>query len=400
MNGLLAVTSAVVGSALALASLPGTIELLFVTLGGVLPARRRGGKGGVSGADALRLAAVVPAHDEEEGIGRTVSGLLEGAPPRDRFEVVVVADNCTDSTADRAREAGARVLVRTDAVRRGKGYALDFAFRTLLPEGWGAFLVVDADTRAGGTLLAEARAAFAGGADAVQARYGVLNPGASLRTRLMNVALLAFNVLRPRGRSRWGLSSGILGNGFGLARATLEAVPYEASSIVEDLEYHLRLVESGRRVSFLDAAWVYGEMPSGKKAATSQRARWEGGRFLMMKEHVPVLLGKVLAGRLRLVEPLLELLLLPLAFHVLLLLGAAALPFGPSRALGLAGLAVVLLHVLSAIAVGGGGWRDVGALAGAPFYVLWKLTAARAIAKASRRDAAWVRTSRESEKKE
>ena len=67
----------------------------------------------------------------------------------------------------------------------------------------------------------------------------------------MNVALLAFNVLRPRGRARWGLSCGILGNGFGLARKTLEAVPYDASSVVEDLEYHLRVVESGRRVEFL-----------------------------------------------------------------------------------------------------------------------------------------------------
>lgn len=385
---------AVAGFAVAAATLPGSVELLLLTLGGALPARRRSRP---PAAPPVRLAVVVPAHDEEAGIGSTVASLRsaeEGAPSS---AVVVVADNCSDATAERAREAGARVLERFDTERRGKGYALDFAFRKLLPEGWDAFLVVDADTEVGAGVVAAARDAFAGGADAVQAAYRVRNPGTSLRTRLMNVALLAFNVLRPRGRARWGLSCGILGNGFGLARKALEAVPYDASSVVEDLEYHLRLVESGRRVEFLGEVSVLGEMPSGERASRTQRARWEGGRFRMIREHAPGLARKVLSGRTRLVEPLLELLLLPLAWHVLLLLLAVAIPFGPSRAVGLAGLVLVLVHVLVAIAAGGGGWRDVGALAAAPFYVAWKLTAARAIARASRKDSAWVRTGREGE---
>lgn len=117
----------------------------------------------------------------------------------------------------------------------------------------------------------------------------------------------------------------------------------------------------------------------------------------MIREHAPKLAGKVFSGRLRLLEPLLELLLLPLAWHVLLLLLAVAIPFGPSRVVGLAGLALVAVHVLVAIAAGGGGWKDVGALAAAPFYIAWKLTAARAIARASRKDSAWVRTGREGE---
>lgn len=397
MNAVLNVLEAVwavAGSVVAAAGLPGSVELLILTAGGALPARRRS----VSPpGPALRIAVVVPAHDEEAGIGSTVQSLLAAEPASPAFAVVVVADNCSDATAARAREAGATVLERTNHEQRGKGYALDFAFRTLLPEGWDAFLVVDADTEVDPGFVAAARGAFSRGAAAVQAAYRVRNPGTSMRTRLMNVALLAFNVLRPRGRERWGLSTGILGNGFGLARATLEAVPYDASSVVEDLEYHLRLVESGRRVEFLGEVAVLGEMPSGEKASKTQRARWEGGRLRMLREHAPKLAGKVLAGRLRLLEPLLELLLLPLAWHVLLLLLAVAIPFGPSRLVALAGLALVVVHVLVAIAAGGGGWRDLGALAGAPFYVAWKLTAARAIARASRKDSAWVRTGREAE---
>ena len=105
--------------------------------------------------------------------------------PADGFRVLVVADNCTDSTAALARTAGAEVLERHDPARRGKGYALDFAFHTSQALGWAdAVVVVDADTEVSANLLE----AFAGriddGAKAIQAHYGVLNPQASWRTRL------------------------------------------------------------------------------------------------------------------------------------------------------------------------------------------------------------------------
>jgi len=143
----------------------------------------------------------------------------------------------------------------------------------LIAEGADAFLVVDADSRVAPNFIAEMAAALEAGAGAVQCRYLVANPGASLRTRLMNVALLAFNVLRPRGRDRWGLSAGILGNGFGLAARTLETAPYRATSVVEDLEYHLSLVGAGIDVRFVDRTAVYGDMPAEGKGVRTQRAR-------------------------------------------------------------------------------------------------------------------------------
>src|SRR6185369_8853223 len=127
---------------------------------------------------------------------------------------------------------------------------------------------------------------------------------------------------------RWGLSVGILGNGFALTGETLRAVPYDARSVVEDLEYHLRLVRAGSRVRFAATTSVWGEMPAGGSGVTTQRARWEGGRFRMIAEQAPALFREVLAGRLTLLEPLLELLLLPLALHVALLLLVLLLPVG------------------------------------------------------------------------
>jgi hypothetical protein len=116
---------------------------------------------------------------------------------------------------------------------------------------------------------------FAGGADAVQCRYTTLNVDASLRTRLMNVSLMAFNALRPRGRSAMGLSAGILGNGFALSAETLRPVPYTADSVVEDLEYHLLL---GRAWPRCASPMPPGSRPTCRPAAAAARPSAHAGR--------------------------------------------------------------------------------------------------------------------------
>jgi cellulose synthase/poly-beta-1,6-N-acetylglucosamine synthase-like glycosyltransferase len=337
----------------------------------------------------------MPAHDEAAGIGACVAGLLRCERGPHRVDVVVVADNCTDQTARLAVEAGARVVERRDESRRGKGYALAHAFAQLLPEGHDAYIVVDADTRVEPHFLLAMADALGTGAAAVQCSYRVDNAEASLRTRLMAIAWLAFNDLRPRGREFWGVSVGLLGNGFGLARETLADLPFDAGSIAEDLEYHIRLVRAGKRVRFCSGTTVWSAMPTGGSAAAGQRVRWEGGRFRMIAEQGPALAREILAGRRRLWEPLFELLLLPLAFHVLLLVLAAVPPWGPGRGYALAGLAVVAWHVGTALWLGRAGWRDLAALAAAPVYILWKLTLGGKLLAFARRNAPWVRTERE-----
>ncbi len=154
---------AVLGIGLALLSAPGSFELLLLTVGGVLPPRRITPKRQVSHAP-LDLAIVVPAHNEADGIASCIASLRACDPGDGTVTVVVVADNCEDDTAAQAAATGARVLVRHDPARRGKGYALDFAFRQLLTEPFAAFLVVDADTRVEPNLCAEAQRGFQAGA--------------------------------------------------------------------------------------------------------------------------------------------------------------------------------------------------------------------------------------------
>ena len=374
-------------------TLPGTIELAMITIAGILPSRNRLREG--SAAKIAKLAVVIPSHNEAGGIVRCVRSVAACTPPDSLdVETVVVAHNCTDATANLARGANARVLERSDSEQRGKGFALRFAFRILLGEGFDAVLVIDADSVVDSNFLLETVRQFRAGADGVQARYLVLNSEASLRTRLMNVAFMAFNVLRARGRERLGLSVGIFGNGFGLTGATLEEVPYDSHSLVEDLDYHLQLVQAGRKIVLVESTHVRGEMPVGGRGASTQRARWEGGRLRTAIQNLPRLLAGLAAGKLRLIEPTLELLLMPLAFHVTLLGLIALMPFDIARLYALFGLALVAVHVGAGILVGGGDWRDFGALLCAPFYVAWKLAALPRTLQSARAVAPWIRTDR------
>jgi hypothetical protein len=384
----------VVTGAAALATLPGSVELLGLSLGALLPRRRRVWN---IGDGVWRVAVVVPAHNEAEVIGSCVASLLEADRGGMDVDVWVIADNCTDDTAVVAEGCGARVMERTDAVRRGKGYALDAAFTRLGPKGYDCFLVVDADTVVAANFIVAAAGALRDGAAAVQVRYLARNAEDSVRTRLMAFALRAFNYVRPLGRERLGLSAGLLGNGFGLRRDTLETVPYTASSVVEDLEYHLALVRSGRRLRFVEDSTVFGEMPVRGKGVETQRSRWEGGRLRMLAIHAPGLGRDLVSGRWRALEPLLELLLLPLAFHVVLLVVAVTSPLRVARDVGLFGLGVVFVHLGVTMAVGGGGWQDLRTLASAPFYIAWKLLLIPSLLRSARADQAWVRTSRNAE---
>ena len=387
---------ALTGAILVLLSLPGSLELALLTFSGILPARKTSRRHDFVLTPTRNLAVVIPAHNEALNIAASVASLAGCIRPPSlaEFATVVIADNCTDATATIARDSGAHVIERFAPNQRGKGYALQYAFDLLVAEGFDAFLVIDADTVVEANLLVEVMRLLESGADGVQTRYGVLNPEASIRTRLMKTALMAVNVLRPRGRDRLGLSVGILGNGFALSAATLAAVPYDAHSVVEDLEYSLRIVRSGRLIAFADATTVRGMMPGSGPGVATQRARWEGGRLAMIRQNVPGLLRDVIHGRVASLEPLLDLLLLPLAFHVVLLIAALVIPFSPSRIYAVCALMLLGFHICAAIVVGDGDWRDFAALLAAPPYTLWKLSMVTRILKAASIDTPWMRTER------
>ncbi len=355
----------------------------------------------------LKFDIVVPAHNESAGISQTVKSLLAVDYPPALRRVVVVADNCVDDTALKARQAGATVLERTNAEKRGKGYALAHAFETVLGEGFcDAVVVVDADTLVSSNLLHAFGARMARGDVAAQAHYGVRNPNASWRTRLMRIALAMFHQVRSTARERWGVSCGLRGNGMCFRSSLLREVPHDAFSLVEDLEYGVRLGRQGHRVAYAFEAEVLGEMVSGEKASRSQRSRWEDGRAQMVRLFGWPLFREAVAKRSGLLFDLACDVLVPPLSRVAGAVVAGLIVAGLSVGLAGVGFSALGLLSFSASALGlyvfagwlhsGTGLRGLLDLALAPAYIAWKVVL---VLQRPKKPDEWVRTQREGEPK-
>ena len=350
----------------------------------------------------LRFDVIVPAHNEAAVIEGVVASLRKLDWPADGFRVLVIADNCSDSTAVLARAAGAEVLERHDTEHRGKGYALAFAFQASQAHGWAyAVVVVDADTEVSPNLLEAFATRIENGAAVIQAHYRVLNSQASWRTRLMAIAMASFHRVRSRARERLRLSCGLRGNGWCITHRLLRQAPYRAFSLTEDIEYGIDLGLAGYRVHYADEANVAATMVSGEQAARTQRQRWEAGRLQLIRSKTPALLRAARGpdGGVCL-DLALDLLVLPLSYAainvaVLIVLAGVALLWEPSMEiwlwLGLGCGASLLLYVLRGWQLSRVGMRGFVDLLRAPFFVLWKVL----LMLRAHKSAEWVRTKRE-----
>jgi cellulose synthase/poly-beta-1,6-N-acetylglucosamine synthase-like glycosyltransferase len=350
----------------------------------------------------LRFDMIVPAHNEASIIARTVASLRAVHWPQDKFRVVVVADNCTDATAEIARAAGAHVLERHDTTARGKGYALDYAFKASSAKQWAdAVVVVDADAEVSSNLLEAFASRLERGARAVQAHYGVLNPTASWRTRLITIAKGAFHIVRSRAREHMGVSCGIRGNGWCVTHKLLEQVPYRAFSLTEDLEYGIDIGLAGVRVWYADEAHSDADMVSGEQVARKQRQRWEDGRFQLIRSKTLMLLAAAIKRRNKVCLDLaFDLLVLPLSYVALNVIALTVLAVLATwwhadlqvwLWIGLGCVLSLVLYVLRGWQLSGIGLRGLLDLARAPGFLVWKV-----ILMLKRRESGeWVRTSRE-----
>ncbi|RKP53785.1 glycosyltransferase [Pararobbsia silviterrae] len=387
---------------LACVALPVTLATLYLSVLTLLSARLERPS---PRQRTLRFDVLVPAHDEAAVIERTVRSLRAIDWPSDRMRVVVIADNCTDRTAQIARDAGATVIERTDATRRGKGYALEFGIAYSANQGAAdAVAVVDADTIVTPNLLSGYAARIERGAQALQARYGVLNPNDSVRTRLITIGYAAFHDVRSRARERLRASCGLRGNGMCFTHALLRAHPFNVYSLTEDLEYGIRLGIAGVPVHYVDEASADAELVSGGRSATTQRQRWEGGRMAIVRAYTGRLLAHALRRRSWIsFELALDLLTLPLGYvglQIVVLLFASVvlqllLPgagFYGWSVLALALLAALTLHVLRGWQLSGLSARALLDLLRAPAFIVWKLVALLR----HRANAHWTKTDRES----
>ena len=208
------------------------------------------GKSRLFSRKKISLAVIVPAHNEELNINRCIKSIKK-CKTNYNYDIFVVADNCTDKTAEIADKAGAQLLERFSVVEKGKGYALKHAFEHLNNKDYFGYIIVDADSIVEENFIDAIGNKFSNGAYAVQTNNLVNNLNDSNKTKMMNLALMSMNAFRPLGREKLGLSVGIQGNGFALSKKLLEEIPYKANSIAEDLEFHIEIVKISKEGCFL-----------------------------------------------------------------------------------------------------------------------------------------------------
>lgn len=365
-------------------------------LAGLRPLTERGIKSELGAVSAM---VVIPAHNEDASIAETIAALRSEAAGV--ADLLVVADNCSDRTAEIA-QAGARTIVRSDSAARGKGYALAFARDELAKAPPAIVLIVDADCRidrASLTALIDAAINQGRPAQAVN----LLRPdlAAAPFVQLSNFAFMLRNLIRQRGLQRLAGRVHLTGTGMAFPWTLFAEADLSGGSIVEDLELGLSLAARGHPPGLVEQATVWSQAAS-VQGTMQQRARWEGG-FLTsalpaglrgLWQSIATFDGRGLVAAIDLcIPPLVLLGLLDVAAAILLGLatasGGSAYPFvAVLAASGLAGLAVMLAWLRE-----GRPFASLPTIARIPFYVLRKLPMyVRLLFRGAPRD--WVRTDR------
>lgn len=351
----------------------------------------------------LSIGVLIPAHNEEEGISRTLKAVLAGDYPADRYEVYVIADNCTDNTALQARSAGAIVCERFDNVNRGKGQALDWFLKNHenLYGHTDLITIIDADVAPCKNYLREISATLSNPAiQAVQAYNGVSNPDAGWRPALIDAAFNVFNHLRMAGSFKLSGSAVLKGNGMAFRTSLLQQYGWPCHSIVEDMEFTLRLLQDNINVHYNPDAVIRSEMVTSASSASTQRSRWEGGRFMLVRKMSgPLLKLFIKTGKPRYLYALAELATPPLSLLVMLFTIATACALLALKGVWLILPAsfwmILLFYVFSGQIQRHASLSTWLYLAAAPLYVLWKIPIYIAMI-VSKKSSVWVRTARES----
>lgn len=220
-----------------------------------------------------RIAILIPAHNESGGITQTVSALKVTAPTA---QILVVADNCDDDTAELARQAGATVAVRDDPDRRGKGFALAFGRDVLEQAPPEAVIIIDADCRlAHGSAERLTLRTLVHGRP-VQASNLLTSDQASPLVAVSNFAMLVKNLVRARGLKRLGGGAMLFGTGMAFCWPLFARLPLATGDAVEDLSLGLWLARQGVSVDLDDRAQVTSSAAP-IESSRAQRSRWEHG---------------------------------------------------------------------------------------------------------------------------
>ena len=345
------------------------------------------------------IAVLVPAHNEAGGIRRTLESLAAQLEAGDA--IVVVADNCTDETADIARQCGAFVRERHDPARRGKSYALDFGIASLRDPLPDVVMMVDADcTPQPGALSRLARMACSTGRP-VQASYYLEAPAVPGAHQTNALAFLVRNVVRPAGLARLGFPCFLNGSGMAFPSGIVRSINWANGRLAEDRWTTVDLALAGHLPAFCEESRITSRLPHQAQALRTQQTRWMHGHMECMLKQGPRLLWHAIRQpSLALLVLALDLLVPPFSLMIgiwLLSVGIAVLAgilgagWIPAAWLMFCGLLVAILFAAVESRFGGRGvWK---LLAAAPQFFPSRTPVLASFLR--RRQNQWIPTARD-----
>ena len=243
-----------------------------------------------------KFMAIVPAHNEEAVIKNLVESLKAQNYPKELYDIYVIADNCTDKTAEIAKDAGAIVLKRFDEAHKTKGYALNWFLKQKIDEkaDYDAFCVFDADNIVDKNFIKNMNKKLCQGEEIVQGYRDIKNPTDSWITAGYAIFYWMMNRFYHLARYNLGLSPLINGTGFMVKFDVVKPDGWKTITLTEDIEFSLINIARGRKLGWATDAIVYDEQPVHFMQSWSQRSRWTVGHLQCMKHYTKDLASGVI----------------------------------------------------------------------------------------------------------
>lgn len=250
-----------------------------------------------------KYAILIAARNEEAVLPHLLDSIMAQDYPSELLDIYVVADNCTDHTAQAAREHGATVFPRFNKQQIGKGYALDYLLRqidqTVGLAQYDAFLIFDADNLLQPDYVRNMNRVHSDGYQVFCGYRNTKNFGSNWLSS--GYALWYIHESTHMNRSRMGIGTGctVSGTGFGFSRAVLEkAGGWKFFTLTEDLEFSAWCATNGIKIGYCHDAILYDEQPLTFPQSWRQRTRWAQGGIQLSLRYITDLVKAVLTGRL------------------------------------------------------------------------------------------------------
>ena len=237
-----------------------------------------------------RFAAIISARNESGVIGQLLDTIRDQKYPSELLDAIVIADNCTDNTADVARAHGAIVYERFNKEQVGKGYALNYAFQNIATDYgdsyYDAYVIIDADNLLDENYFAEMNKTFCKGYRIMTSYRNSKNFASNWISAGYSLWFLREAKFLNNARMMLGSSCAVSGTGFLVASEVIrERGGWNYHLLTEDIEFTVDTVIRGENIGYCAGAMLYDEQPTTFQQSWTQRMRWAKGFYQIVAQY-------------------------------------------------------------------------------------------------------------------